>query len=319
MYEPAYRCYKLVNLWTECIYCAKLVPLDNFQMRELTLSLADILSSVNKDYISAATIYAEHLLDIPMAARLLCYGAHYADACRLLSLHKQELLIGEIVDSSLGKATADLISLFADFQDQLQIQVSRIFELRELRASDPLAFFGGDASSINDSGDIPDNISLAPTTSTTVADRSIFTRYTAGTSASHKSSKNRRKEERKRARGKKGTVYEEEYLVNSVRRLVERVNNTIPEVEAITQGLLRRAMREQALRIRHNFKDVLTKCESGVSHVFGGIVDNEEISTQRLSDNSGTIVGNSAGLMSKQGNDSLPVVGKIKRMALMDG
>jgi hypothetical protein len=39
-----------------------------------------------------------------------------------------------------------------------------------------------------------------------------------------RSSKTRRREERKKARGKKGTIYEEEYLVGSLKRLYERAS-----------------------------------------------------------------------------------------------
>lgn len=55
-------------------------------------------------------------------------------------------------------------------------------------------------------------------------------------------SKNRRREEKKRVRGRKGMVYEEEYLVNSVRRLVERVEGMKGEVERLVFGLVRRDM-----------------------------------------------------------------------------
>ena len=94
-------------------------------------------------------------------------------------------------------------------------------------------------------------------TESTVANQSLFTRYgssahtlaTGATGASRKTSKTRRKEERKRARGKKGSVYEEEYLVASVARLFGRVNDTHDEVGRLVWGLLRRGMREQALKV----------------------------------------------------------------------
>lgn len=41
-----------------------------------------------------------------------------------------------------------------------------------------------------------------------------------------KSAKSRRRNERKKARGKKGSIYEEEYLYDSLRRLIERFNDT---------------------------------------------------------------------------------------------
>lgn len=129
-----------------------------------------------------------------------------------------------------------------------------------LRAADPLAFFGGDPSTGEFGGDVPDNISLAPTDVTTAAGRSMFTRYTGGTVMSQRTSKTRRKEERKRASGKKGTVYEEEYLVNSVRRLIQRVNSTIDEVQSLMEALLRRGMRERAAAVEKAAQELLGMC-----------------------------------------------------------
>lgn len=112
-----------------------------------------------------------------------------------------------------------------------------------------MAYFDG-----ANEADAPDDVSLAPTHASTT--NSLFTRYTnntlatAVTGASRKTSKNRRKEERKRARGKKGSVYEEEYLVNSVHRLLERVNSTLPDIERLIQCLYRRQLRENAATLQ---------------------------------------------------------------------
>lgn len=117
-----------------------------------------------------------------------------------------------------------------------------------------MAYFEG-----GDDVDAPDNVSLAPTAATTNA--SLFTRYTAKTGtavtgATHRTSRNKRREERKRARGKKGSIYEEEYLVNSIGRLIERLQTVRPETERLVQGLLRRGMRQQAKIIENGMKEV---------------------------------------------------------------
>lgn len=41
-----------------------------------------------------------------------------------------------------------------------------------------------------------------------------------------KSAKSRRRQERKKARGKKGSIYEEGYLLDSLKRLIEKFNTT---------------------------------------------------------------------------------------------
>lgn len=236
--------------------------------------LVTTLVDENKDYVSAATIYADHLHDIVTAARLLCRGSKFADAARLLALHGKQSQVAEIVDSGLAEAMGNMTDLLADCRSQLNAQVPRLNELRQLRAADPLAFYGGDPTGGDTGVDIPDNVSLAPTDASTLAGRSMFTRYTGNTGKTGKTgmtrhtSKTRRREERKRARGKKGTVYEEEYLVNSIRRLIERVNSSVSEAETLIDALLRRGMRERAAAIEKALQEVLTMCADCRDEVF---------------------------------------------------
>ncbi|OJK03766.1 hypothetical protein ASPACDRAFT_1863344 [Aspergillus aculeatus ATCC 16872] len=282
LYTDAYKCYHLAHLWRESIYCATMVPLPAEELATHASTLAATLTEETKDYVAAAQIHADHLRDIPTAARLLCRASKFSEATRLLALHGQQALIPEIVDGGLSDAMGAMTDLLADFRSQLNAQVPRIRELRVRRATDPLAYFGGDPTLGGAGGDgnvdIPDNVSLAPTDASTLAGRSMFTRYTGNTgktgktTSSRHTSKTRRKEERKRARGKKGTVYEEEYLVNSVRRLLERANATVGEVEALVDALLRRAMRERAAAIEKAMQEVLKLCTESREEVFGALV-----------------------------------------------
>ncbi|KAM5455745.1 putative elongator complex protein 1 [Microsporum audouinii] len=269
MFKPAYESYKLAHMWQECLFCAALVPLSETDMKELATSLAATLTDESKDYVSAARIQSDYLHDIPNAARLLCKGTQFGDACRLLVLHGHQNQVTEIVDNGLAEAMGTMTELLADCRSQLQAQVPRIQELRAKRAADPLGFYGGDPTGASAGDvDIPDNISLAPTDASTMAGRSLFTRYTGGSSTSRASSRMRKREERRRAKGKKGTVYEEEYLVNSVRRLIEKVNSSIEEVEALVQAMLRRRMRERAAVVERNLDEVLGMCRDCLSEVF---------------------------------------------------
>ena len=126
-------------------------------------------------------------------------------------------------------------------------------------------------------GGIPDNISLAATDASTAGGQSLFTRYgsnhskfggTMASNVSHKTSKTKRREERKRARGKKGSVYEEEYLIASVARLIERLNGVQDEVRRLTEGLLRRAMRERAKAVDESMGELITLCNHAKEEVW---------------------------------------------------
>lgn len=271
LYDEARKCYKLAHMWRESLYCAMMASLPDDDLVAHTNELAETLIDEVRDYVSAATIYADHLHDIVTAARLLCRGSKFADAARLLTLHGKKELVEEIVDSGLAETMGSMTDLLADCKNQLTAQVPRVGELRKLRAEDPLAFYGGDPTGGEGGVDIPDNVSLAPTEASTLAGRTMFTRYsskTGRTGSSRQTSKNRRREERKRAKGRKGTVYEEEYLVNSIRRLIERVNTTIPEAESLVDALLRRGMRERAAAVEKALADVMKMCADCRDDVF---------------------------------------------------
>ena len=187
------------------------IPLPQSQLHSLAHTLADALLE-SKDFFSAATIYLDYLSDIPTAARLFCKGYFFADALRTIGLHQRLDLLEPVIDAGLIEGMSSTTELLADCKSQLHAQVPRILDLRAKKAEDPLSFFDGD---INGNADIPDNVSLAPTDASTAGGGSLFTRYTnrtgtVDTNATRKTSKNRRREERKRARGKKGSVYEDE-------------------------------------------------------------------------------------------------------------
>jgi len=117
--------------------------------------------------------------------------------------------------------------------------------------------------------DAPDDISVVATEASTSA--SLFTRYTAqstGTKATRSSSRNRRREERKRARGKKGTIYEEEYLVNSIRRLIQRVQDVREEIARLITALMMIDRRAEAGELQKNFAGLIHDIRAFVREVF---------------------------------------------------
>ncbi|KAL8708632.1 MAG: hypothetical protein Q9225_007574 [Loekoesia sp. 1 TL-2023] len=267
----ASECYRQAHHWQDSLSTASLIPLPADQLRSRAETLAQSAIET-KDFRAAATIYLDYLHDIPSAAKYFCKGYLFSEAFRTITLSTQKELLSSVFDAGLAENMASITELLADCKAQLTAQVPRIRELREKKKQDPLAFYEGD---VNEGKDIPDDVSLAPTDASTMGG-SLFTRYTnrtatgtADTGASRRSSKNRRREERKRARGKKGSVYEEEYLVNSVRRLVERVNSVGDEVGRLVEWLVRRRMVERARAVEGGMREVVGLCKKAVGEVFG--------------------------------------------------
>ncbi|KPM45720.1 Elongator complex protein 1 [Neonectria ditissima] len=283
-YTKATSCYRTAGAtcWQECLYTAAQQdpPISAESMAEIATALADALWEA-KDYASAATIHLETLNAVETAVKCLCKGYHFAEAIRIVLQRSRPDLLTTAVDVGLAEALGSTTEFLADCKAQLNAQVPRIAELRRKAAEDPLAFYEGERGG---GMDIPDDVSVASSRVSTSA--SLFTRYTgkagsvgtAGTGVSRATSKNRRREEKKRARGRKGTVYEEEYLVNSVRRLVERVNATTPDVERLVFALVRRSMPERARAAEALMADVSGTCDRIVAEVFAPA--NEEQSEQ---------------------------------------
>lgn len=277
-YDLATACYQRASssFWRETLFCAsqQTPPLAGQALTSLVTSLADSLTEA-KDYESAASLHLSYLSTPVTACALLCKGYHFAAAMHLASqqvfAHPELLEVNGTIDTGLTDALSSTTELLAECKAQLLAQVPRIRELHLAAATDPLAFYEGEGSS----NDIPDNISVTASSNLSTS-ASLFTRYTgrqsqgtAVTGASRATSKNRRREERKRARGKKGTVYEEEYLVASVSRLVERLESIRDEVRRLVLGLLRRGMRERAAAVEGMMAEVVELCQKAVVDVWG--------------------------------------------------
>ena len=270
-HASAWPCYRSANLWREALSSATLADVPPSELETLASFLAESLTE-SKDYLAASTVTLDYLSDPAAAARLLCRGCYFAEAVRIVTLHKQADLIAEVIDPSLVERSADMTEFLADMKGQLLAQVPRLQELRTKKEEDPTAFFEG----MNDGGaNIPDDISLAPTDTTSGG--TFMTRYTnqtgtVNTQTTRKTSKNKRREERKRARGKKGTVYEEEYLTNSIERLIERINSMQDEIQRLIEGLVKRDMRERADAVSNAVSEVIKRCRYAVKEMYPPVV-----------------------------------------------
>ena len=268
-YQSAAESYRLAHMWQEALSCAALIPFSSEHLHSFATAIADSLVEL-KDYHSAATIHLDYLHNIETATRLFCKGYYFADAIRLLGLHKKQELLDTIYDTGLAEGQSTITEILAEMKSQLNAQVPRIRELRIKKAEEPLSFYDAGAA---DSADVPDNVSVADTNASTAGGGTLFTRYTnrtgtVATNATRFTSKKRAREERKRARGKKGSVYEEEYLINSVGRLIDRVNSIGEEVQRLTLALMRRGMRERARVVENAMLEIVQLCKEYSPEVF---------------------------------------------------
>ncbi|KAH8888257.1 RNA polymerase II elongator-like protein [Thozetella sp. PMI_491] len=278
-YPRATACYRAAGAtcWQECLFAAQQQSpsLSVAAFGDLATALADALYEA-KDYASAATIHLEYLASPETAIRCFCKGSFFADAFRLVARHNRPELLESTVDPCLTEALSSTTEFLAECKAQLKAQVPRIAELRRRAIEDPLAFYEGERPWGHSAGDVPDDVSIAASSRLSTGG-SLFTRYTnkgggsvgtIGSNVSRATSKKRAREEKKRARGRKGTVYEEEYLVSSVRRLVERVESTNADIEKLVFALARRSMGERARAVEALTAEVVELCKVAVADVW---------------------------------------------------
>lgn len=329
LFAEASQCYHMASpsYWRESLFCLSMTSPVASELSSLAQSLADSLTEI-KSYFDAATIHATYLNAPATAARLFCRGNYFAAAFELATSPMRpcpELLQPNgVIETGLSDALGATTELLAECKSQLNAQVPRIRELRERALADPLAFYEGEAA--KGDADIPDDISVAASGVSTSA--SLFTRYTgrqslgtAATGASRMTSKNRRREERKRARGKKGSVYEEEYLVASVGRLVERVESTREEVQRLVEGLVRRGMREGALAVEALGAEVIQLCRDAVKEVYGQVEEKTDEEEGEVEEKGHGPIGGEAVLAeSMEANRRAkvaPTIGEYKKLSLL--
>ncbi|RKF59894.1 Elongator complex protein 1 [Golovinomyces cichoracearum] len=322
-YTNATSCYLSSgsSYWRQTLHCAlsQSPPISGQALIELATSLYDSLYE-SKDFYSAATIQLEYLSSVPDACNTLCKGHFFVEALHLCTLKKQPELLQSVVEPGLMEAFASSTGLLADFKAQILAQVPRIRELREKALRDPLAFYEGERSGVN--ADIPDDISVVADSHLST-NCSLFTRYTGkgksstvGSMTSRATSKHRKKEERKRAKGKKGSVYEEEYLVNSFERLIRRVESTRGEISRLIEGLIRRGMWEQAKSLETSLEALVKSCASTVPEVFKVETKNLETHHELPKQTGGAAVLQESFEALERGKD-VPIIAPFKKMSLL--
>ncbi|CAH6722011.1 elongator complex protein 1 [[Candida] jaroonii] len=277
--KDALDCYILGKHWKNAMAIVSKVEF-NDEMIESAETLVESLTADHK-YSDAGFIEYNFLNNLENAMKLYCKQYDYNMAILLATKDKKLELIETVVDKQLSEGFGTIAELLADFKGQVNSQLKRLRELRTKKKEDPYAFYGIP----NDDLDTPDNVSVAA--SEYSANPSFFTRYTgktqgtAKTGASRKTAKNRKREERKRAKGRKGTIYEEEYLIKSVGRLIERMDQTHPDAINLIDNLIKRSMKPQAYQIQKSWVDLIDLLRENIEEIY----KMEERDRERIDDN----------------------------------
>lgn len=186
--------------------------------------------AATRQFAEAAHVSQDHLRDTEGAVTLLVQGNEVAEAGRVCALANRADLVETHIKPQSLDTQSTLLDTVEEMSEQLDKQVARLTELLHK----PLLTAGEEGNFLDDDAVAAlDNVEVMSDTSTQITQ---FTRYTAAlsgaastVSSSHRSrnsswraAKQQRKKEKKHQQtGRKGTVHEENYLFDSLQRLLK--------------------------------------------------------------------------------------------------
>ncbi|PWN23511.1 IKI3-domain-containing protein [Microstroma glucosiphilum] len=217
------------------------------EITSLASTMASRLEATAR-HAEAGRVKLEYGRDVEGAVESYGKANEITECRRICSAYNRLDLIETHVKPAALKTQENLIEDIEEMSEQLSKQMVRLKELREKKEEQPSAFYGeGDGAGL-------DNIDVQSDTSTQITQ---FTRYTkapthagtmsslsatskGGSSSTRKGEKKiKKREEKKKAVGKKGSVYEEDYLYESLGKLLgERLGGVQEEASRLLPNLI---------------------------------------------------------------------------------
>ncbi|TBU27865.1 IkappaB kinase complex IKAP component [Dichomitus squalens] len=258
--------------WQELFELAVQQELSLEDLKNTAYRVADDLIS-KKRTSEAALVLLDYAKDVREATIALIEGSHFSEARRVIVLHRRPELLEEIIHPGSLECRSRIAEELGEMRDQLRKQLNRVRELRVRKIEEPDAFYGVEDTDLHNV-DVMTDISMAPTT---------FTRYTVAPStvskaSSKRSSRSKRKLERKVGSGRKGTVDEEEYLFKSVSKLVTRFNTTQADSTSLLPHLLQftEEHRTEAASLQKELEEFAVELTEAVDEIWKKAAENEE-------------------------------------------
>ncbi|PVU97076.1 hypothetical protein BB561_000781 [Smittium simulii] len=254
-YHNAILNYEKANKWSEALSLATnpKAQYTSHQVYDLATKLANSLvssSSIStvsessamenssKKYSDAAKIILEYTNLVELGIQYYTDGQIWSEAIRSCYRFGREDLIESRVYPKLTSQHAEMLLSINEHQTNLEAKLSRLEELRKIPLSNiaasllPGISFKNqemDVDVMSDTASMASQFSVFTIASATTANSSISKSNrsikSSKTSNSKMSSKNRKREAKKKLRGRKGTIYEESYLVESINRSVSQIRN----------------------------------------------------------------------------------------------
>ncbi|MBW0486571.1 hypothetical protein O181_026286 [Austropuccinia psidii MF-1] len=222
--KEAVKCYQQAEAWQEMFALISQNEGD-FNIAQCAEDMAKRLSASGR-YLEAGTVLLEYGDHLHEAITALCDGQAFSQAIRVALSKSQPGLVVEVVMPAAEEFAESLSEELVQLQEQLTKQVDRLAELKLARDTNPDLFF---LNNMDENNGALDGVNAMTDVSTVF--HTDYSRYTQGFQKSHsvatsraahssfRTSSLRKKEAKKKAAGKKGSIYEEEYLLSTLAKV----------------------------------------------------------------------------------------------------
>ncbi|KAJ1727708.1 putative elongator complex protein 1 [Coemansia biformis] len=235
---------------------------------------ASLVLTEHHRFADAARVLLEYTGEDEEAVALFVRGAHWAEAIRYAHLNGRADLVETTVVPGVETAANATLD---DIEEIATTITTKLARLREVRAT-PLEVIVNAHAMMQraDGDDALDNVDVMSDTASMASQFSTFTgtvtnatsNVTGSTARRISKSRIKKKEERRRIRGKKGSIYEESYLVDSISKLVDRVRVNQSAVHDVCLVLIQFARPHVAQKLQKEFAALVLIVLDNADYVF---------------------------------------------------
>ncbi|XP_033204247.2 elongator complex protein 1 [Bombus vancouverensis nearcticus] len=289
--KEALNAYKLANCWQDVIILSTQMELSETEKHVIYQDLVERLKT-NKKYEEAAHILMNYFRDAKEAIISLCNGKQWKDAVRIAHDTKNLDLIECHIKPNVYEYADHALSQIKKNRQDFERYKLRLATVRHNISQRNIKSYNEilcDNESICNKG-ISDILSdTSSVVSSTLSQRS---RLSTISGKSYRSSKNRRKQERKFLSLKEGSVFEDLALIQTLYQIISNTYKERDDLHILIQMLLYFDDDEYAEKIQNSMEELLLIIEKNKSEIWdksapSSLADMENTELTMMTDSQG--------------------------------
>ncbi|RWS03471.1 elongator complex protein 1-like protein, partial [Dinothrombium tinctorium] len=248
-FHNALKAYQLSGNWNAALDLAS--TMHDLNHKSFYRSMADSLTAENK-HLEAAYIYETLLENIDEAATVCIKGHHWDSASRFLH-HSTNSELFVYFKDNLFDHFDTIISFIEKSTNNLQNYTKRFIAVKKNKIE-----------SLNQINETYDQFADTYSDTSSIADSNSI----SGTFKTRRTSRNTKKQERKKYILKEGGANEYEALMFTIKEIIEKVNDVQEEVGLLIRTLFSHGFEEKASCIQNSFSKLMHVIDSTISCVW---------------------------------------------------